>query len=70
MFQVDLTEPTAVTGIVTQGASRLGTKMWVTSYQIQYSKDRHNYKTVRENGVKKVMCFLRLENFFELHSMS
>lgn len=44
MLQVDLERPTAVTGILTQGASRLGVKMWVTSFKIAYSKDGRNYK--------------------------
>lgn len=53
-LMVDLEEPTAVTGIITQGASRFGSGMWVTEYEIKFSKDGINYKTVQENGrVKK-----------------
>lgn len=46
--QVDLEEPTAVTGIVTQGASKVTTRMWVTTFVIEYSKDGVHYKTVRD----------------------
>lgn len=62
-LEVDLERPTAVTGILTQGASRLGKKMWVTSFEISYSKDRQNYKkfdkifmgNVNNDGIKRNM---------------
>ncbi|XP_039265244.1 retinoschisin-like [Styela clava] len=52
-MEVDLEKPTAVTGILTQGASRYNVKMWVTKYLIKFSKDGHNYKTVQEGGIDK-----------------
>lgn len=49
-LEVDLEIATAVTGIVTQGASKLRSRMWVESFTIQYSKDGANYKTVQVYG--------------------
>lgn len=44
----------AITGILSQGASHVGDKYFVTSFTVKYSKDGHNYKTLEDDGVTKV----------------
>ncbi|KAL2081363.1 hypothetical protein ACEWY4_023216 [Coilia grayii] len=38
-LQVELQDVKKITGIITQGAKSLGTKMYVTAYHLEYSKD-------------------------------
>ncbi|XP_038060492.1 lactadherin-like [Patiria miniata] len=54
-IEVDLDEPTVVTGVITQGISR-SIRMWVTAYKVAYKKQHSSdYEYVTDgNGDIKV----------------
>uniref|UniRef100_H2YC92 F5/8 type C domain-containing protein n=1 Tax=Ciona savignyi TaxID=51511 RepID=H2YC92_CIOSA len=53
-LQVDLGEPTTVTGIITQGAKRYLQHQFVRTFKIAYSKDGDFWRTYTEEGVEKI----------------
>lgn len=53
LSQIDLQKKMRLTGIITQGASRMGAAEYVKAFKMAYSFDGKTYVTFRTFGQKK-----------------
>ncbi|KAM4732211.1 venom prothrombin activator pseutarin-C non-catalytic subunit isoform 2-T2 [Anableps anableps] len=56
-LQVDLEKVKRITGIITQGAWSMLTKMMVTEFSVTFSQDRHSWSSVLEESSQKEKLF-------------
>ena len=57
-LQIDLGQPTAVTGILTQGVRRYLKNQYVTAFKIAYSKEGQLWRYYKEGRFTKVSIHL------------
>lgn len=53
MSQIDLQKKMRLTGIITQGASRMGAAEYIKAFKIAYSFDGKTYATFKALGQRK-----------------
>lgn len=55
LFQINLQKKMRVTGVITQGAKRIGSPEYVKSYKIAYSNDGKSWTMYKVKGTKEDM---------------
>lgn len=63
LLQINLQRKMRVTGIITQGAKRIGSPEYIKSYKIAYSNDGKSWATYEAKGTNEDM--VRLSYFYE-----
>lgn len=58
LFQINLQKKMRVTGVITQGAKRIGSPEYVKSYKIAYSNDGKSWTMYKVKGTKEDMVRL------------
>ncbi|XP_033843400.1 lactadherin-like isoform X1 [Periophthalmus magnuspinnatus] len=57
-IQIDMQKTMRLTGIITQGASRLGAAEFIKAYKITYSLDGQSYNTYKAEGQRRDKVFV------------
>jgi len=55
LFQINLQKKMRVTGVITQGAKRIGSPEYVKSYKIAYSNDGKSWTMYKVKGTNEDM---------------
>ncbi|KAH0628074.1 hypothetical protein JD844_008768 [Phrynosoma platyrhinos] len=56
-FQINLQRKMRITGVITQGAKRIGSPEYIKSYKIAYSNDGKLWATYKVKGTTEDMVF-------------
>lgn len=63
LFQINLQKKMRVTGVITQGAKRIGSPEYVKSYKIAYSNDGKSWTMYKVKGTNEDM--VRLSHLYK-----